>query len=45
LIGFIDLLLKDKDGNIIVLDHKSASLKFKKNGEVSKSDAQHFSPI
>lgn len=40
--GFIDLLLKDKYGNIIVLDHKSGSLKIKKNGEVSKSDEEHF---
>jgi CRISPR/Cas system-associated exonuclease Cas4 (RecB family) len=42
MLGYIDLLLRDKEGNIIVLDHKSASLKFKKNGEVSKTDAQHF---
>lgn len=42
LVGYIDLLLQDKEGNIIVLDHKSASLKFKKNGEISKSDLQHF---
>lgn len=42
-IGFIDLLLKDrKTGDIIILDHKSASLKFKKNGEISKQDADHF---
>ena len=42
-VGYIDLLLKDKsDGNIIILDHKSAALKFKKNGEISKKDAQHF---
>lgn len=42
-VGYIDLLLKDKsDGNIIILDHKSAALKFKKNGEISKKDARHF---
>lgn len=43
MVGYIDLLLKSKiDGSIIILDHKSASLKFKKNGDVSKSDRQHF---
>lgn len=43
MIGYIDLLLREKEGGkIIVLDHKSASLKFKKNGEISKSDMQHF---
>lgn len=42
-IGFIDLLLRNKvTGEIIILDHKSASLKFKKNGEISKTDAEHF---
>ena len=42
-IGYIDLLLKDKkSGEIIVLDHKSHSLKLKKNGEVSKSDMKTF---
>lgn len=42
-IGFIDLLLREKiTGRIIILDHKSASLKFKKNGEVSKTDLKHF---
>lgn len=46
MIGFIDLLLRDKEtGKIIILDHKSGSLKFKKNGEISKSSADdllHF---
>lgn len=43
MIGYIDLLLRDKkSGEIIILDHKSASLKFKKNGEISKTDLQHF---
>ncbi len=38
MIGYIDLLLKNKDtGEITILDHKSGSLKFKKNGELSKS--------
>lgn len=42
-IGFIDLLLRDKNtGNITILDHKSASLKILKNGNVSKTDAEHF---
>lgn len=42
MIGFIDLLLRDKDGNIIVVDHKSASLKFNKNGKICKGDEKHF---
>ena len=43
MIGYIDLLLKQKsDGKIIILDHKSASLKFTKKGKVSKSDEKHF---
>lgn len=42
-VGYIDLLLRRKsDGAIIIMDHKSASLKFKKNGEISKTDEQHF---
>jgi len=42
-LGYIDLLLRDKkSGEIIILDHKSASLKFKKNGDISKTDLQHF---
>lgn len=42
-IGYIDLLLKRKaDGKIIILDHKSASLHFKKNGEIRKADKKHF---
>lgn len=42
-IGYIDLLLRNKeDGKITILDHKSASLKFKKNGDISKTDAAHF---
>ena len=39
MIGYIDLLLKDKKtGGIIVLDHKSATIKFTKKGEVSKTN-------
>lgn len=42
-VGYIDLLLRDKeDGRIIVLDHKSSSIKILKNGNVSKGDAEHF---
>ncbi len=41
-IGFIDLLLKEKEtGKIIILDHKSASIKFLKNGGISKKDRPH----
>ena len=41
-VGYIDLLLKEKDsGKIIILDHKSASIKFLKNGNVSKADQPH----
>lgn len=40
-IGYIDLLLKDKKTNeIIILDHKSASLKVLKNGTISKKDIE-----
>lgn len=40
-VGFIDLLLLDKlDGKIIIVDHKSANIKFLKNGNVSKSNEQ-----
>lgn len=42
-IGFIDLLLKDKtSGKILIIDHKSRALKFKKNGELSKTDSPAF---
>lgn len=42
-IGFIDLLLKDKTtGEIIICDHKSSTIKILKNGSVSKSDKEHF---
>ena len=43
IIGFIDLLLRDKEnGDIIILDHKSASIKTLKNGKISKKDQKHF---
>lgn len=43
MIGYIDLLLKRKsDSKIIIIDHKSASLHFKKNGEITKADEKHF---
>lgn len=42
MIGYIDLLLRDKETQeITVLDHKSGSIKFKKNGEVSKTEYEH----
>lgn len=41
--GFIDLLIKDKDTNeIIISDHKSFLPHFKKNGEISKTQQEHF---
>lgn len=42
-IGFIDLLLKNKETNeIIILDHKSASMKYKKNGGFTKASQLKF---
>lgn len=42
-VGYIDLLVRDKEnGEIIIIDHKSASIKILKNGKISKSDQQHF---
>lgn len=42
-VGYIDLLLKDKeDGKLVILDHKSANIKFLKNGNISKKDKEHF---
>lgn len=41
--GFIDLLLKDKETDeIIISDHKSFLPKFKTNGEISKTQIEHF---
>lgn len=43
MIGYIDLLLRDKETQeIIVLDHKSRSVKFKKNGDISKTEEEHI---
>lgn len=36
-IGYIDLLLLDKQGNIIILDHKSSEFPYSKSGKVKKS--------
>ena len=42
-VGYIDLLVRDKETNeIIIIDHKSASIKILKSGKISKSDQQHF---
>jgi len=42
-IGFIDLLLRDKQsGKIVVLDHKSSEYPFKLNGEVKKKSESSF---
>lgn len=41
--GFIDLLIKDKNTNeIVISDHKSFIPKFKKNGEISKTQSKQF---
>lgn len=43
LVGYVDLILKDKaTGEIILCDHKTSTIKLLKNGNVSKSDAEHF---
>lgn len=42
-IGFIDLLLKDRqDGKLILIDHKSSTIRKLKNNKISKSDQAHF---
>jgi len=42
-VGFIDLLLRDKETDeIIILDHKSASMKYKKNGDFAKASQSKF---
>ena len=42
-IGFIDLLLRDKEtGDIVIVDHKSATMKYKKNGDFTKASAEKF---
>lgn len=41
-VGFIDLLLRDRETKkITTLDHKSASIKFLKDGTPSKKDIEH----
>lgn len=42
-IGFIDLLLRDKKtGDIVIEDHKSASIGILKSGKIAKKDKEHF---
>lgn len=40
--GFVDLLLRDKDGNLIVVDHKSSDPFLKKNGEPYAKTREQF---
>lgn len=40
--GFVDLLLRDKDGNLIVVDHKSSDPFLKKNGEPYAKTKEQF---
>lgn len=42
MIGYVDLLLKDKDGNLTIVDHKSGSIKITKTGLLSKTSEEHF---
>lgn len=43
ILGYIDLVLRDKStGEITILDHKSASIKWLKSGEPSKKDRSHW---
>lgn len=39
-VGFIDLRYRDKNGNIIFMDHKSANIGITKTGKISKSSAE-----
>ena len=42
-IGFIDLLLQHKEtGEIVIVDHKSTTMKFKKDGSLSKTSLPKF---
>lgn len=42
-IGYIDLLLRDKqNGKIVILDHKSSEYPFKQNGEIKKKSEASF---
>lgn len=40
--GFVDLLLRDKDGNLIIVDHKSSDPFLKKNGEPYAKTKEQF---
>lgn len=41
--GFIDALYRDREtGDIILRDHKTASFKYKTNGDISKTNQEHF---
>ena len=41
--GYIDLLLKDKDTDeIIIVDHKTTQFKYLKNGDISKTNQEQF---
>lgn len=42
-IGYIDLLCRDEeDGKLVLIDHKSASIKVLKSGKISKADREHY---
>lgn len=41
--GFIDLLLKDKEGHYIIVDHKSSEYPLKRDGSVKKKSEKQFS--
>ena len=41
-IGFIDLIYQDINGNLIILDHKTAEYPFNKNGTIKKSKIKEF---
>lgn len=42
-VGYIDLLLRNKEtGEITLMDHKSSQIKQLKNGNISKTDQEHF---
>lgn len=42
-VGYIDLLYRNKEtGEITLMDHKSSSIKILKNGNISKTDQEHF---
>lgn len=40
--GYIDLLLRDQNGDIIIVDHKSSGYPLGKNGQVLKSKEKEF---